>query len=118
VNNSSIVIKMTLGGKTVMFLGDLGVEAGEKLLGMYGEKLKSDYCQMAHHGQNGVTREVYAAVAPECCLWCTPQWLWDNNAGKGYNTHCWQTIIVRAWMDELGVSRHYAVKDGDQHIDL
>ena len=102
--------------KTVMFLGDLGWDAGAKLLSMHGEKLKSDIVQMAHHGQNGVERDVYEAIAPSACIWCTPLWLWNNDAGKGYNTHVFKTIIVRGWMDELGVKEHYVAKDGDQTI--
>ena len=118
VNNSSSVLKMTLGGKTVLFLGDLGGEAGQKLLSLHGDAIKSDYVQMAHHGQNGVDRPVYEAAAPSACLWCAPDWLWDNNAGKGYNTHTWQTVIVRGWMEEMGVKTHYVIKDGDHEIEL
>ncbi|MBQ2956594.1 MAG: MBL fold metallo-hydrolase [Clostridia bacterium] len=118
VNNSSSVLRMTLGGKTVLFLGDLGIEAGRKLLALHGNALRSDYVQMAHHGQNGVERAVYEAAAPSACLWCAPDWLWDNNAGKGYNTHTWQTVIVRGWMEEMGVKTHYVIKDGDHAIEL
>ncbi len=118
VNNSSSVFKMTLGGKTVLFLGDLGVEAGKKLLSTRGGALKSDFVQMAHHGQNGVDFDVYRAIAPSACLWCTPKWLWDNDAGLGYNTHVFKTVVVRGWMDELGVREHYVTKDGDQIIRL
>lgn len=115
-NNSSIVFKMTLGGKSVMFTGDCGVEAGEKLLTMYKDsgKLKSDMCQMAHHGQNGCDKPFYEAVSPKICFWCTPDWLWNNDAGRGYNTHCFKTIIVRGWMKELGVEKNYVIKDGTQ----
>ena len=115
-NNSSIVFKMTLGGRTAMFTGDCGVEAGEKILRLYKDSgvLKCDICQMANHGQNGCDRPFYEAVAPEICLWCTPQWLWDNDAGKGYNTHCFKTIIVREWMKDLGVKTDYIIKDGTQ----
>lgn len=118
VNNAGIVFRMTLCEKTFMFLGDAGIEAGEKLLKLHGNALKSDYCQMAHHGQNGVEKDVYEAIAPEACLWCTPLWLWDNDAGKGYNTHSWKTVIVRGWMDEIGVKTHYVTKDGDSVIEL
>ena len=118
INNSSVVFKMTLGGKTVMFLGDLGVEGGRKLLRLHGERLKSDYCQMAHHGQNGVERDVYEAIAPSGCFWCAPKWLWDNDAGLGYNTHVFQTVVVRGWMEELGVKENYVIKDGDQAVEL
>lgn len=117
VNNSSVVFKMQLGKKSILFLGDAGEEAGERLLKTKKDRLKSDLCQMAHHGQNGVTKEVYAAVAPEACLWCAPDWLWNNDRGLGYNTHTYKTVIVRGWMEELGVQTHYVIKDGDQVIE-
>ena len=90
------------------------------MLAMYQstDKLKADYVQMAHHGQNGVDKPFYEAVNPTACLWCTPQWLWDNDAGKGFNTHCWKTVTVRGWMDELGVKEHYVMKDGLHEIKL
>ena len=119
INNSSIVLRMEAEGQSVLFLGDLGIEAGNKILNQYGpEELHADFVQMAHHGQSGVTREVYKAIHPKACLWCTPQWLWDNDAGKGYNTHIWQTVTVRGWMDELGVKYHFVTKDGSHQIAL
>lgn len=118
VNNSSIVIRLTLGGQKILFLGDLGEEAGKQLLDKYGIQLKSDYCQMAHHGQAGVSQSVYQAIAPSYCMWCTPLWLWDNDAGEGYNTSVYKTVEVRKWMEEIGVKKHYVMKDGDQTIDL
>lgn len=116
INNSSTVFRLSLNGKTVLFLGDAGVEAGNRLLENYGGRLKSDICQMAHHGQGGVTREVYAAISPSVCLWDTPDWLWDNDAGKGYNTHIFLTVEVRRWMQEMGVKTHYCTKDGTNII--
>ncbi len=115
-NNASLVFRMELGDRSVMFTGDCGVEAGRKIVRLWKDSglLKCDICQMAHHGQNGCDRDFYEAVAPEECLWCTPQWLWDNDAGKGYNTHFWKTVVVRGWMDEIGVKRHYVIKDGTQ----
>ena len=115
-NNASLVFKMTLGGKTAMFTGDCGVEAGLKILDRYGKTgiLKSDICQMAHHGQNGCSREFYEAVAPKECLWCTPDWLWNNDRGKGFNTHDYQTVEVRTWMDEIGVEKNYVTMNGTQ----
>lgn len=112
INNSSTVFRVTLNGKKIIFLGDAGIEAGNRLLKRYGEDLKSNVCQMAHHGQRGVTKEVYAAISPEVCLWDTPEWLWNNDAGKGYNTHVFLTVEVRRWMEELGVKTNYCIKDG------
>lgn len=119
INNSSVVMRVSDAVKSVIFLGDLGPEAGNKLLaGPYADKLKSDYCQMAHHGQSGVRDNVYRAVNPKYCLWTTPKWLWENDQGKGYNTGPWTTIETRQWADELQVKRNYVTwKDGLVKID-
>ena len=120
-NNSSIVFRVELGGKVILMLADAGVESGNKLLAKYKGTgvLKADVCQMAHHGQGGVTKEFYAEVAPEVCIWCAPKWLWDNDAGKGFNTHCFQTVTVRQWMEEIGtVKKHIVDMDGTQAYEL
>ena len=46
INNSSMVIKMQINNKTVLFLDDKGKESGEKLLKNKGDKIKSDIVQM------------------------------------------------------------------------
>ena len=119
-NNASVVFKLTLAGKTVMFTADAGVEAGQKLLERYGDSgvLKCDVCQMAHHGQNGCDQAFYAAVRPDVCLWCAPAWLWDNDKGGGFDTHIWKTVKVRRWMEALGVKENYVAKDGTQVLEL
>lgn len=117
MNNSSIVYRFSDDKKSVLFLGDLGVQAGNKLLkGPFKEKLKSDYVQMAHHGQRGVGLNVYKKIGPTGCLWPTPKWLWENDNGKGYNTGPWDTIRVRQWMEKLGVTKHFVMADGLQEI--
>ncbi|MBQ8294985.1 MAG: MBL fold metallo-hydrolase [Clostridia bacterium] len=119
-NNNSLVLKLTLAGKTAIFLADCEVEAGRILVQRYGEsgKLKADICQMAHHGQCGVERAVYEAIQPTICLWNTPKYLWNNDLGEGYNTAFFKTVEVRGWMNEIGVEKHYVIKDGDQRLVL
>lgn len=117
VNNSSVVMRVWDHYKSILFPGDLGVEGGEKILhGQYKDQLKSDFVQMAHHGQNGVDKAFYQAVAPRYCLWPTPQWLWDNDMGGGKGTGPWVTQEVKSWMDELGVKKNYYQFDGLQRI--
>lgn len=118
LNNTSVVYRITTTGQRLLFPGDLATEEGNRVLEEYGSALRCDFIQMAHHGQNGVRRSFYEAAAPRACLWNTPQWLWDNDAGKGYNTHCWETVTVRAWTEEMGITHHFVAKDGDQHIPL
>ena len=119
VNNSDIVYQAVINGKKFLFLGDLGYEGGERLLKECGKDvLKSDTVQMAHHGQGGVGKEVYAAAAPDICLWPTPDWLWNNDSGEGPGSGPWKTLETRGWMEELGVRENYCTKDGWILIDL
>lgn len=113
INNSSMVFKLYVNDKSILFLGDTGKESSLKLIEKYGENLKSDIVQMAHHGQDGAVEELYKLVKPSICLWSTPEWLWNNDAGQGYNTGTWKTLETRKWIDELGVQTNYVAKDGD-----
>lgn len=114
VNNSSVVFRLTVEkGQSVLFTGDLGEEAGDALLkALPPEDIRADVVQMAHHGQYGVNKAFYAAVAPRVCLWPTPNWLWENDSGGGRNSGPWQTLETRRWVEELGISEHLISKDG------
>ncbi len=119
LNDSSVVYRLEANGKRVLFLGDLGWTAGADLLAkLPAEELKADYVQMAHHGQNGVDRAFYEAVDPDYCLWSTPSWLWDNMGPEGYDTGPYKTVIVRGWMSELGIKKHYIDRDAPLDIEL
>ena len=118
-NNSSTVYRLETENSSVIFLGDLGVEGGEHLLTVASpELLKADYCQMAHHGQQGVEKDVYEARDPDYCLWCTPTWLWDNKGPEGYDTGKYKTVIVRGWMSEIKIKKHYIMQEGPFEIEL
>lgn len=118
VNNSSLVMRVADAKKSVLFLADLGVEGGDKLLNSpYADRLPADYVQMAHHGQTGVTEAFYQRVRASYCLWPTPKWLWDNDKGQGPNSGPWRTLEVRAWMDKLSVKKHYPMWEGLQKIE-
>ena len=120
INNSSTVLRFEADGKSILFLGDLEPAGGRQLLDTVAPALiKADYCQMAHHGQNGVGREVYEAARPTYCLWPTPSWLWDNMGGGGYDTGPFNTVVTRGWISEMHcVKRHYLMTEGTHVIDL
>ena len=92
VNDTSIVLRFHIEEQTVLFLNDLGNIGGRRLLATYGDQLKSDIVQMAHHGQAGVNKDVYMAIDADVHLWPTPIWVW-NNANKTY-----QIDEVREWL--------------------
>jgi beta-lactamase superfamily II metal-dependent hydrolase len=118
INNSSMIFRLTAGGKKMMFLGDAYVQAGQILLDKYKVRLDSDYCQMAHHGQAGVNSDVYKIISPSVCFWDAPDWLWDNDSGGGVGSGPWGTLTVRAWMESFKVELHVVEKDGNNYFDF
>lgn len=120
INNSSSVFRFEVDGKSILFLGDLGVEGGDQLISTNPpEMVRADYVQMAHHGQNGVSRECYEAIKPTYCLWPTPSWLWDNMGKGGYDTGIFNTVVTRGWISAMHcVKRHYLMIHGTQVIEL
>lgn len=120
VNNSSLVFMIRSKTKSVLFLGDLGVEGGKVVLENFSpEEIKADYVQIAHHGQGGVNKDFYEVVDAQYALWPTPDWLWDNNMeAKGKNSGTWDTFTVRKWMKDLNVKKNYvAGLEGTIQID-
>lgn len=81
-NDTSLVLRFHIGEQTVLFLNDLATIGGIRLLNTYREELKSDIVQMAHHGQDGVDKQVYDAVDADVHLWPTPIWVWNNSSNK------------------------------------
>ena len=107
-NNASIVLRVWDKTKSMVFLGDTGVESGERLLeSPYKPLLDCDYLQMAHHGQQGCNERFYRSIRFRACLWPTPTWVWNNDNGTGINTHNLKTFDTRRWMDEIGVTEHH-----------
>lgn len=105
-NNLSLVIKMTTNEKSILFLGDAGVAAGQWLLAnCSSSELKADIVQMAHHGQAGVNENVYQAIDPDVALWNCDRAVYENDNGN------LQTLVVRGWMEKLGTT-NYVSKDG------
>ena len=49
-------------------------------------------CQMAHHGQDGVERDVYDAIDADVRFWATPIWVWRN-------VRDYQIGEVRSWVN-------------------
>lgn len=77
-NSTSLVFRMHVGDKSVLFLHDLSSNGSRRLLEKYGSDLKSDYVHMAHHGQGGGSEALYKAIDAKVHLWTTPIWVWNN----------------------------------------
>ena len=117
-NEQSMVFTLKTEKTKILILGDTGEKSSEKLLSTQKEKLKSDILQIAHHGQQGATKQLYETVGAKIWLWPTPEWLWNNDSGDGVNTGPWKTFETREWMKELKVNKNYISKDGDITIEI
>ena len=129
MNDSSLVFKVTAPHKTVLFLGDLGPDGGDILFRESRHLLKSDIVQMAHHGHMNVSMEVYAEIMPEACMWCAPDWLYNEPEVPRYledverlrrmgRIRMYGTAVTRKWMDILGVKTHYVTANGTNCLEL
>ena len=103
-NNQSMIIRFWDDSKSVVILGDAGIECGDKVLAVYKDYLDCDYLQMAHHGQNGCSEEFYKTINFRACLWPTPSWVWEPAPGNDWL----KTRDTRRWMDEKGITEHHA----------
>ena len=61
------------GGKSAMFLGDCMQYLCRHMAYIYGDYLKSDVLQVAHHGLIGGDIGLYKYIDPEICLWSTSE---------------------------------------------
>ncbi len=68
-NNASMVVRMTVGGKKVIFLGDCGPKESPTVVSMYREALACDIITVAHHGYTGAPIGLYIWASPETVLW-------------------------------------------------
>lgn len=60
-------------GTTFLVLGDCVSYTCKKMADMYGDYLKSDILQLAHHGLLGGDKKLYQLVDPKICFWATPK---------------------------------------------
>ena len=112
-NNSCLIIRVWDDSKSMVFLADCGSEEGDRLLnGPFRKDLDCDYLQIAHHGQQGVSKDFYRSIRFKACFWPSPSWVYNNDIGKGYNTHTLKTIEIRDLVDSLGIKTNYVSYKG------
>ncbi|HEX3026993.1 MAG TPA: hypothetical protein VHR42_07180 [Clostridia bacterium] len=70
-NDSSTVLLMTAEGCKTIFLGDANFTECNILIARYGDYLKSQIVQVAHHGYNSDNIEIYRHIAAQVALYPT-----------------------------------------------
>ncbi len=82
LNNGSLVFKLYGNDESFLVCGDVQHEKIEEfLIQNYGEDLKSDYLQVAHHGNNSFSDEFYKRVSPKVAFFPAPESI-ITNAGN------------------------------------
>lgn len=82
LNDGSMMFKVTNDTESMLFCADVGIGMSDFLVGKYGDTLKADYIQMAHHGYGGLSDEFYRIVSPKIAFFDAPDWLMYDETGK------------------------------------
>lgn len=78
-NHTSSAFIVTIDNKKVMVLGDSEYTNNEYLSYLYGDILKCDVLQLAHHGLNGGSLNLYKEIDPSICLWAIDETRYKTN---------------------------------------
>ena len=110
VNSSGLMYDVTIDGKHLIILGDMGEEVGNQLMeaGVL-DGVTADLVQMSHHGQDGVGQAFYQKLNPQACIWPTTSWIFD----PGTNPNGLLTETTKKWIADLGIARNYVTINGD-----
>lgn len=82
-NSSCLLYTVTIAGQKITILNDGHDDSCYILYRMYGNTLKTDIVQIAHHGLNGGNSNMYEKMAADITLWTHPvsiiveRALWD-----------------------------------------
>ena len=120
-NDSSTIIRTTIYNTngsgipqgtptTILWLGDLETKGSQFLRASYGSYLRSDMCQVSHHGGNGCEWALYQLAAPRCLLWPNSysfvrQYFRDDTYSSGYS------VIDRHLIHDLPTLEYVIVCD-------
>lgn len=87
INDTSLTCRITMQGKTMMVFGDTTHRVSDAIITpAYGNYIKSDILQVAHHGNGEGTLATFKAVDPDICLWSSSKDNFGENIKKSPNT--------------------------------
>ncbi len=67
-NDSSVAVMLTAEGSRIFIPGDAAVAAGKKMEDRWGETLRCDVVQVAHHGHTGLSARCYGLLRADTAI--------------------------------------------------
>lgn len=67
-NDTSVVVAVEIDGCRILIPGDASAKESAILEARYGETLKSDIVQIAHHGHSGLSENAYRLIDADLCV--------------------------------------------------
>ena len=77
-NNTSVVTRLYDKDYSMLFTGDVGIQGSTIMETLYGDYLKSDICQISHHGVEDVPLSFYEKVKAPILYYPCDLWLYDQ----------------------------------------
>lgn len=107
LNVASLVTKLHIAGQEILFLADAEIVPDVILPKMYGNALKSDIFQVAHHGYSGGSAELFDLIAPQTAMWTTSRAAFDIRISDE-----WPRPQNRYLTREAGITRFFVADEG------
>ena len=99
----------------MLFLGDVSDTGASRLNSAYGESLKSDFMQIAHHGLNStsVIKELYIYADAKYILYPAPlSWFNSNKSGANFYIETKSRTVEQIFVSGAGTVEIYLPYDG------
>ena len=77
-NNTSVVTRLYDEDYNALFLGDIALMGADRMASLYGDYLKSNICQVSHHGVEDVPLSFYETVQASILYYPCNIWLYDQ----------------------------------------
>ena len=105
INDTSLTCRINISGKSMMVFGDTTKRVSNAITTpAYGNYIKSDILQLAHHGNGEGTLATYKAVDPDICLWSSVKDRFDALKNTG-DANIW--LYASSGNDGQRARKHY-----------
>ena len=101
-NDGSLMLKLKNQNESILFCADVGSIMSDTIIKQFGDQLPSDYIQMGHHGNGGLSENFYKMVKPKVAIFDAPKWLLENKNPDTNETYSYTTPKNRSLMESIG----------------